>query len=102
PLLPSLCHPSLPPRRSSDLLTRPGLAWIRDGIVIRLSPPSGRPSRRWRGPRRCDAAGGGRNGRHDPRTTPLSYSPSSARLGPPSDRKSTRLNSSHEWISYAV
>src|SRR5438105_14342060 len=24
------------------------------------------------------------------------------RLEPPEDRKSTRLNSSHEWISYAV
>src|SRR5207249_7478556 len=29
--------------------TRPGLAWIRDGIVIRPFPPSGKPSRRWRG-----------------------------------------------------
>src|SRR5207247_7606362 len=34
----------------------------------------------------------------DETLSPLSCLPASA----PSDRKSTRLNSSHEWISYAV
>src|SRR5438105_10447149 len=37
------------------------------------------------------------------RPSPTAHGPSrSNRSAPPRDRKSTRLNSSHEWISYAV
>src|SRR5207247_4924577 len=38
---------------------------------------------------------------HDPRLSPF-FAKDVSRLAPALDRKSTRLNSSHEWISYAV
>src|SRR5438105_9567611 len=44
----------------------------------------------------------GPQGRGPLRPTPLAHRPAGAGRARAGDRKSTRLNSSHEWISYAV
>src|SRR5438105_11404530 len=50
-------------------------------------------------PAHCES----RSGRYGPCPFPIARSRDGVRPSPsPSDRKSTRLNSSHEWISYAV
>src|SRR5207247_10135528 len=81
--------PSFPTRRSSDLMTLPSWSARRT-----RSTPSSRPEPRPSGdlPERAAC---GRVSRPSPPTR------SSCRIGS-EDRKSTRLNSSHEWISYAV
>src|SRR5207247_10761213 len=101
PVLPSLLHgyhldnhylPAFPTRRSSDLWQLRGS----QGYGAVHFSPNGK----WL------AAGGGTlldvdTGRVfqqlSPRSYVLGFSPDSSL-----DRKSTRLNSSHEWISYAV
>src|SRR5690606_41743899 len=82
-------HP-FPTRRSSDLRRpRPDAD---DGGVPRSSPPS-RCCSRWVAPRR---------GRWTGSSSSTSRSTTCRRTKPRRDRKSTRLNSSHVKISYAV
>src|SRR5207247_4996577 len=49
-----------------------------------------------------DQDGGGASGRAGPDRSVPPRRPGSASVQALADRKSTRLNSSHEWISYAV
>src|SRR5690349_23922356 len=69
--------------------------------LFRSRPRSsrGRPRRRGRAPGRCGTRSGGREGRR--RRTVL-VATASRRPAADPDRKSTRLNSSHVEISYAV
>src|SRR5207247_7742223 len=84
--------PCFPTRRSSDLR-------------LRVVPRGGRRARGGRRPVRRRGALG-----PPPRHFPPVYGPASPVRGllhggadlPLQDRKSTRLNSSHEWISYAA
>src|SRR5207247_9222164 len=84
---------SSPTRRSSDLVTIASAAGLRTGSSENTSHPIGTRSTRSWAARRCGA----------PKTS--KPTPSCSKAGRPCsnrDRKSTRLNSSHEWISYAV
>src|SRR5207247_2763971 len=92
---PPLGVPSLPTRRSSDLLRhalRRGTVAVRR-VAVHLRayvPRSGGPP-------------GRRSDRADPtRGRPLAEEPGADGALDGRDRKSTRLNSSHAWISYAV
>src|SRR5207247_8940298 len=80
---------AFPTRRSSDLSAR----------------GEGRPHRSRLGPRRSRRADGGRSagrGEAGPDRALARRAPAGRALRRrPRDRKSTRLNSSHEWISYA-
>src|SRR5438105_10013575 len=51
---------------------------------------------------RCDGADRGLHGEHVRQESRGDRAYGVARVAPQPDRKSTRLNSSHEWISYAV
>src|SRR5207247_8052157 len=78
---------SFPTRRSSDLLPRDaqdgrdGRRDVQEAIGRRHGGRQRRPAAAWHRERRRRAGDG---------------------TGKDGDRKSTRLNSSHEWISYAV
>src|SRR5207247_10118507 len=77
--------PPFPTRRSSDLTSAPS------------SPPRAAPAC---SPSTPTAIGCNASSRSSPRATTNASPP--GRGLEEADRKSTRLNSSHEWISYAV
>src|SRR5699024_11733838 len=87
--------PSFPTRRSSDLLTTRGqlLAWTQRSVSATARGQVW-SERRERGPGRAVPPGADPRHRGDGGGVP--------RGGHPPDRKSTRLNSSHVSISYAV
>src|SRR5207248_8221716 len=90
--VPHLALHSFPTRRSSDLGRGP--AWRPGRMGNPATRKCRRERRRWRGPHRLEAiaskapAGPSNSDGHTPALPP--------------DRKSTRLNSSHRTISYAV
>src|SRR5207247_6275178 len=93
PSRPRLAPHSFPTRRSSDLglPRRAGARKAEAGPPDLVLPDGGRGRR-----------GGGRvHGPPGPRPLPRLLGAEPGARGRP-DRKSTRLNSSHEWISYAV
>src|SRR5207247_9618623 len=87
---------SFPPRRSSDL--RPGVG---ASAVARRAEPAARRGALGRD-RGAVARAGGPELTDTLQLLPPGQPPAPLPERPPLDRKSTRLNSSHEWISYAV
>src|SRR5207244_11970801 len=92
--------PSFPTRRSSDLLGERRLTWV-TGVVLHDRDATRRPPPE-RGDGEVVPAVAAEVRRFDVGDARPAIEPEAAELAARRDRKSTRLNSSHQIISYAV
>src|SRR5207247_9538974 len=98
----ALSLPLVPPTASPPTPLSP--LSLHDALPISALEPRGRRPGGGRAARRRAARGGRLARRRDPHDSRerVSVAPLLHVALPRQDRKSTRLNSSHEWISYAV
>src|SRR5206468_10406652 len=102
PVLPPQCHHRLPTRRSSDLVElSPQRDWVSLNYAHALML-SGQPDAARTIYRELDAAPGDAGGLRRQMRDDFAVHLPSQTAGITRDRKSTRLNSSHDQISYAV